>query len=369
MYKHATFKMIFSVSILIVLLVTLLGCFDMITDSSTTYTENPTNIRYTITYGYTIQPSGSGKYDINYPCEIPSVLEGSVEYNVLHAQDYELGELAHNSIVRWNISAETTDHYRLGITATVDATSYIIQDLSGTASASLAEIQQMDPEIYTQYCREQSNGTFVLITPRDEDVSIVANRVLRESDTNNSFLVGKALFVWLKEHTTYQVHTTDGSVQSAPVTLSKKTGDCDDLSFLYISLCRSVGVPARFVRGYLLSENTSGDMMATAHAWAEIFVGDSLGNNGWIPVECAALSTETTADVHQNFGLENAFHLRLFVDDGSNTSMQQSMSGISYKIYGQDREITVESFAEIASYTDVLEQKLVVTKDNQRSYE
>jgi len=160
-----------------------------------------------------------------------------------------------------------------------------------------------------------------------------------------------------------------GSVQPAALTLQKKTGDCDDLSFLYISLCRAVGIPARFIRGYLLSENNAGDVSATPHAWTEIFVGGSMGNNGWIPVECACQSPDMTTQVNQNFGVESTFHLRLFIDDGSNESMDMSLSGIKYGTYDQEKRIKLQSFAEVEDYVELESKKLVVTKEDQRSYQ
>ncbi len=118
-------------------------------------------------------------------------------------------------------------------------------------------------------------------------------RFIANAETNNSFLLAKTLFVWLKENIQYQTHPNDEGVRPAAVTLHNKVGDCDDLSFLYVSLCRVLGIPARFIRGYLLTGYDNGTAIATAHAWVEVFVGGSVGHNGWIPVECACCT-----DVH-----------------------------------------------------------------------
>jgi len=214
----------------------------------------------------------------------------------------------------------------------------------------------------------QSNGSAPLIDPTNLNIKRIAQNVVDETETDNSFLFAKALFLWLKENTAYQIHNDIGSVQPAAVTFQKKTGDCDDLSFLYISLCRAVGVPARFIRGYLLSEDITGNMIATPHAWTEVFGGGSMGNEGWIPVECACDCDDVNVNVNQNFGVENAFHLRLFVDDGSNESMDISLSGILYS-FVQGRNVNVQSFAEVEDYVELESKKLVVTKEDQRSYQ
>jgi len=99
-----------------------------------------------------------------------------------------------------------------------------------------------------------------------------------------------------------------------------------------------------------------------------VFVGGDLGNNGWIPVECACSGCSTTTNIHQNFGVEDAMHLRLFVDDGSNESLNLSTSSISWT-YSSTMDITAQSFIELDAYTVVESQQLIITKDNIRSYQ
>ena len=140
--------------------------------------------------------------------------------------------------------------------------------------------------------------------------------------------MAKNLFIWLKENTTYQKHNGKETVQPAGTTCNIKTGDCDDLSFLYIALCRAVDIPARFIRGFIVEADDNGYVTTVPHAWAEVFVGGGIGNNGWIPVECACSSDEMEVQINQNFGLESVGHLRLFIDDGTNESLITSLSDI-----------------------------------------
>ena len=98
-------------------------------------------------------------------------------------------------------------------------------------------------------------------------------------------------------------------------------------------------------------------------------MGESVGNNGWIPVECACCTTSIETDIHQNFGVENAFHLRLFVDDGSNASLASLLSRISYITYGLNRSIELQLFAEIQNYQELELKNLVITNGKNRYYE
>jgi transglutaminase-like putative cysteine protease len=362
-------KLILIITIVLLLVPIFSGCLDSFLDFPTTYESHPTKISYTIRYGYIVTCTGTGKYEITYDCDIPEVLRGAQSYHPLYNQSFEVITLVNNSFLRWNISGDDETTYELGITASVVAESFLVSDLSGSDALAVQEIKSFYPTISKKYLQTQSNGSAMLIDPTNSNIKLIAQNVFDMAETNNSFLLAKELFIWLKENTRYQIHNNKGNVQPAAVTLQKKTGDCDDLSFLYISLCRAVGIPARFIRGYLLSEDNAGDVSATPHAWSEVFVGGLMGNNGWIPVESACdCDDDIKVDINQNFGVENAFHLRLFVDDGSNESMNTSLSGISYT-YGLQRNIELQSFAEVEDYVEIESKKLVVTKDNQRSYQ
>ena len=299
----------------------------------------PTKVRYDISYGYLVNSTGTGRYKITYRCNIPEVLVGNTSYHLLYNNVYQTITIGNNTFIQWNISETDEQTYKLGLSAQVESESYLVVDLKGENALTIEEISQMYPEIVNQYTQLQANETTRFIDPYDPNITAIAETIQGNTETNNSFLLAKTLFVWLKENIQYQTHPNDEGVQPAAVTLSNKVGDCDDLSFLYISLCRALGIPARFIRGYLLTNYDNGTAIATAHAWVEVFVGGSVGHNGWIPVECACCTTSIETDINQNFGVETAFHLRFFVDDGSNESLASLLSGLSYITYGLSRTI------------------------------
>ena len=59
-------------------------------------------------------------------------------------------------------------------------------------------------------------------------------------------------------------------------TLEKNSGSCRDFATLFIEACRSWGLAARFVSGYMLCEASEAGG-ATTHAWAEVY----LPGAGW----------------------------------------------------------------------------------------
>jgi len=358
-----------ALALVLFIVVWLSGCQGFSPGFSTTYESQSTKIQYDISYGYQVNTSGAGRYEITYLCDIPKVVLGSATYSILFNRDYEVQTRANNTFVRWNISGDEETMFKLGLSTHVEANSFLVSDLNGKGAVTLEQLPVIYPDIVRKYTHMQANETTVFIDPGNSEITAIAQGVQTTAKTNNTFLLAKALFAWLKTHVQYQAHPEEAGVQPAEVTLQRKTGDCDDLSFLYISLCRSLGIPARFVRGYLLTAYENGTADAIAHAWTEVFVGGSLGSNGWVPVECACCVTSVKTDTEQNFGVEDAFHLRLFTDCGSNESLTLSLSGISYVTYGITRHVQLSAFAEVRNYQVLKSQKLVVDSDNTRHYE
>jgi hypothetical protein len=340
------------------------GCLDNFTQLPTTYESHPTQITYILEYGYEVSCIGSGRYDISYRCDYPEVLSGTTLPTLLYKPNSKTKIIANNQMIWWNLSGVNETTYRLGFRVEAAASSVLVPDLSGEKALDINDIRQQYPEITSQYTRLQTNDSIVFIEPDNLAIRQTVQQVMTNLNTTNAFEVAKAFFVWLKTNVNYQIHPESEGAQPSRVTLQKKTGDCDDLSFLYISLCRSAGIPARFIRGYLL-DSIDGEVSATAHAWTEVFVGNKLANNGWIPVECACCTPSVEADLHQNFGIEKPFHLRLFIDDGSNTSLALALTGISVS-YAPAKQISLNSFAEIIDYKVLSENKLIVIDDIRR---
>ena len=68
------------------------------------------------------------------------------------------------------------------------------------------------------------------------------------------------------------------------VALEARRGVCQDFAHIFIALMRPLGIPTRYVSGYLFRELASGDRTAegASHAWAESFV-PGLGWVGFDP--------------------------------------------------------------------------------------
>lgn len=78
----------------------------------------------------------------------------------------------------------------------------------------------------------------------------------------------RAIFDWVRGHVKYRLDKYRG----ARFALTEKIGDCEDMSALFIAMCRVVGIPARLV-------------WVEGHAYAEFFLEDSEGHGYWIPAQ------------------------------------------------------------------------------------
>ena len=69
------------------------------------------------------------------------------------------------------------------------------------------------------------------------------------------------------------------------VALEARKGVCQDFSHVMISLLRDLGIPARYISGYLYHRENSDDRSVAdaTHAWVEALLpGDREGSSGWI---------------------------------------------------------------------------------------
>ncbi len=82
------------------------------------------------------------------------------------------------------------------------------------------------------------------------------------------------------------IRRDEEGVQSPDETIVLKTGSCRDMAWLFISICRQLGLAARFVSGYLYdppvdneagSEHLFNRAVGAMHAWAEVY----LPGAGW----------------------------------------------------------------------------------------
>ena len=71
----------------------------------------------------------------------------------------------------------------------------------------------------------------------------------------------------------YEAGVTDAE-SPIDLALNAKRGVCQDFAHIMIAICRSWGIPARYVSGYLFTDRKGGDRSDpdATHAWVEVFL-------------------------------------------------------------------------------------------------
>ena len=91
------------------------------------------------------------------------------------------------------------------------------------------------------------------------------------------------------------------SVTTAAESFAMKTGVCQDLTHIFVTAARSVGIPARYVGGYLWrADGERLQQQEAGHAWAEAYVA----NLGWVGFDPANCICPTAAHVRVAVGLD-----------------------------------------------------------------
>ncbi|NTU67353.1 MAG: transglutaminase family protein [Chlorobiaceae bacterium] len=90
----------------------------------------------------------------------------------------------------------------------------------------------------------------------------------------------------------YEPGVTDVHSTSA-VVMALGRGVCQDFAHIMIAACRHLGIPTRYVSGYLYGGGSTPDGQDEAsHAWCEVYCGDGMGWCGFDPTHKTLLVDE-----------------------------------------------------------------------------
>jgi len=78
---------------------------------------------------------------------------------------------------------------------------------------------------------------------------------------------------WVSFYLTYDMACWASSLPAETVFIEQR-GVCDEFTNLFVSMCRSIGIPARYVEGVVFSGEDW-----NFHAWAEVYAGK------WVPID------------------------------------------------------------------------------------
>ncbi|MBO8130424.1 MAG: transglutaminase [Candidatus Marinimicrobia bacterium] len=119
-------------------------------------------------------------------------------------------------------------------------------------------------------------------------------------DEQNVYWIIRKIYRYVLDHMYYEL---SGGWNTAPTVLSRGNGSCSEYSFVFISLCRSAGVPARYV-GSVVVRGDDASMDDVFHRWVEVY----MPGYGWIPIDPSGGDKPSPREQALGFGyLQNRF--------------------------------------------------------------
>jgi transglutaminase-like putative cysteine protease len=182
-----------------------------------------------------------------------------------------------------------------------------------TADGPLEELRvEVDGEVETQSADGVVRGTverfppslFLRDTALTEADGAIRDFAQKIRDTSGGVVLAElhGLLDRLFEDIAGDSAASDDAATSAPVNaaeaFARKHGAPKDLAHIFIGATRTLGIPARFVRGYFRKPNADAD---TSHAWAEAYVPGL----GWVGFDPSNGNCPTDGHVRVAIGLDS----------------------------------------------------------------
>lgn len=190
---------------------------------------------------------------------------------------------------------------------------------------------------------------FYEITDVNQDIYDLANTLAEGKD--DLFEVVFSFADWVEKNIDYNLNSvTEEASQPSSWVLQNKYGVCDEISTLFISLNRAVGIPARFVSGVAYTNIEEFENQWGPHGWAEVYFPEI----GWIPFDVT----------YGQLGWVDATHIKM------QDSVDSSVESVAYNAEGKSFELksgTPNSQVEVSYKANVKTQpnteiKVSVTK-------
>ena len=120
----------------------------------------------------------------------------------------------------------------------------------------------------------------------------------KASSQNDTLSILHSLLTAVHAEITFDVDPTKVST-TAQESFAIKRGVCQDLTHIFITCARSIGIPARYVSGYFFRNDGVVEQTA-GHAWAEAYI-EGLG---WVAFDAANKISATDAHLRVAIGLD-----------------------------------------------------------------
>ncbi|QIB35546.1 transglutaminase family protein [Ancylobacter pratisalsi] len=138
------------------------------------------------------------------------------------------------------------------------------------------------------------------LTAPEAELCALADSIVTDDTSRLATL--HALMDAIGDVMSYDPDPTHASTTAAE-SFALKRGVCQDFAHIFIACSRHLGIPARYVSGYLVGDGAAADTGAghqAGHAWAEAYVEDL----GWIGFDATNKQCPTDAYIRLAIGLD-----------------------------------------------------------------
>ena len=154
---------------------------------------------------------------------------------------------------------------------------------------------------------------------------------------NYSTVVGKleAIYDYIEENYKYNISYNFGNVPlTAQQVYQKGEGDCEELSYLFESMARSIGIPAWTQYGILINKN--GDSYSVAeHAWVQTYIPINNTSGSFVTIDTTVEAGKSPSQIlNLGFLVKYPNELMLWTDDGNSTHMAFFHIFLEYPEFG-----------------------------------
>lgn len=163
-------------------------------------------------------------------------------------------------------------------------------------------LSELDPSL----SRYLSESDVFDLTPQMRSLAVDLAR-----GEDDLFMVVVKIADWVNEEVSYDLGTLSSDSLSASWVFSNRVGVCTEFTSLFISLVRSLGIPAREVSGIAFSNSELFPLGWGFHSWAEVY----FPHTGWVPFD----------PTYKQFGFVDSGHIKLGVGE-SGESQKNSFS-------------------------------------------
>ncbi len=224
-----------------------------------------------------------------------------------------------------DVPAESFTDIRMSVPARIFSTRYFVYP------EKVGTLSQIPRDIRINYLADES-----WYATSDPVILNALKQVV--GNEKNPYWMARKIYNYVIDRLTYELA---GGWSKAPEVLKRGTGSCSEYSFVFVSMCRAAGIPARLA-GSVVIRDDDASYDNVFHRWAEIY----LPNYGWIPVDPSGGDSPRPSDRADNFGYLDNRYLITTVGGGASDLLAWSYNAGERWTAKGTPQVAVESFAE-----------------------